>query len=77
MADAFDMRTFLKSILQGYKQKFHWPRERVVYQSQVGLYHIVFLVLMILLVALMWWMNTSSSRSDVAFPDSQFELHRR
>jgi hypothetical protein len=54
---------FLKAIIKGYKEKFHWPKQREVYHTEVSYVHIGFLVALILMVGFLMWLNFEVSPS--------------
>ena len=55
----FNVGGFIRSIVNGYKDKFHLPVKRDVYHTEVGISKVIFLIVILLLVVVMWWMNGS------------------
>jgi hypothetical protein len=55
----FNAAGFIKSIISGYKAKFHWPVKRDVYHTEITIGHIVFLIALLLTVGLTVYINNT------------------
>lgn len=63
MFDMFNMRDMLRSIVKGYKEKFHVPVERDVYAFEVSMQLILVLVIVFIVLFYLWSLVNRHSHS--------------
>jgi uncharacterized membrane protein (DUF485 family) len=74
MADSlFDVRAFMRNIINGYKERFHWPKKRDSCHVEVTSIHIAFIVAIILVIAFAWWMNAHVGKTSAQLQDSRYK----
>lgn len=62
----FDVRSFIRSMVTAYRQKFHWPLEREVYAYKLSVGVILFLLFLLVLMVLLYLWNNAGDDDKVS-----------